>query len=74
MSGSNLDWAALASNNERLAGTAADGMGPANPDAAARWAELASQRERLVEAGDSLRGLTSSRHQTSELRLAVKAA
>jgi hypothetical protein len=75
MSGSNGDWAALASDNERLVRSAAD----REPRSAvldpglARWAELASQRERLVE-GESFGRLASSRHQTSELRLAVKAA
>jgi hypothetical protein len=76
MSDSNVDWAALASNNERLVRSAADGEARrANPDpASARWAELASQRERLVDAGESFGGLASSRHQTSELKLAVRAA
>ena len=76
MSGSNGDWAALASDNERLVRTAADRKtSSAAVDAdSARWAELASQRERLVDVAESFGGLASSRHQTSELRLAVKAA
>jgi hypothetical protein len=79
MSGSNGDWSALASDNERLVLTAADSeLTPATsrtPDLApARWAELASQRERLVDTGDSFGGLASSHLQTSELRLAVRVA
>jgi hypothetical protein len=76
MSGSNGDWAALASDNERLVRSAADNQtrSAALDPGQARWAELASQRERLVDAGESFGRLASSRHQTSELRLAVKAA
>jgi hypothetical protein len=71
------DWAALASQHERLLQEAdtklrQSGQSPVTPDSA-RWAELASQRERLVECSDPLYGLASS-PQPSGFRLAATTA
>lgn len=78
MSGSDGDWAALASDNERLVQVAAGEPVPADPSPShhgpAQWAELASQRERLVDLGESFGGLASSRSLTSQMRLAVRVA
>jgi hypothetical protein len=73
MSGSSEEWAALASQNERvMAGpenAVQAGAEPVN-SLPARWAELASQRERLVAP---LSGLASSSQSGTALRLAVRA-
>lgn len=66
-------WAALSSEHERLVLT------PENPAdtvcaGPTPWAELASQRERLLEPDAPLGGLASSSHVTSGLRLVVPAA
>ncbi|HSZ49677.1 MAG TPA: hypothetical protein VK823_30345 [Streptosporangiaceae bacterium] len=78
MSGISGDWAALASGNERLAGTSDDQprSADANPVSTlpARWAELASHRERLVGLADPLCELASSSPGTGGYRLAVSAA
>jgi hypothetical protein len=69
-------WQALSSEHERLAHPADDSTGAASPAGTvpARWAELASQRERLVAAAPPLSGLASSSHGQSDLRLVVRAA
>jgi hypothetical protein len=69
-------WAALSSENERLAPTADYSTGAAGPAGSvpARWAELASHRERLVAAAPLLGGLASSPQAESGLRLVVPAA
>jgi hypothetical protein len=76
MSSSKGDWAALGSGNERLVRTAGESeLRSAAPEPGpARWAELDSQRERLIDVVEPLGGLPGSRRQTSELRLAVRAA
>jgi hypothetical protein len=59
------DLVALASQNERLVELPGARLGPADASlgcpAPPRWAELASQRERLADCGDPLFGLASSR-------------
>jgi hypothetical protein len=69
------DWPALSSENERLAQAAGDSTGASSPAGTvpARWAELASQRERLIATAPPLSGLASSRAE-SDLRLVVRAA
>jgi len=69
-------WAALSSEHERLVFIPADQEQSAGTagDASARWAELASQRERLIESAAPLGGLASSSQETSGLRLVVRAA
>jgi hypothetical protein len=69
------EWAALSSENERLARAAGDSTGTSSPAGTvpARWAELASQRERLVATAPPLGGLASS-YAESGLRLVVRAA
>jgi hypothetical protein len=78
MSGNGADWAALASEHERLAGTTGTGARPGQVSPGrrrpAQWAELASQRERLVEFADPLPGLASSERGTASFRLVVPAA
>jgi hypothetical protein len=75
MSGICGNWTALSSENERLARAAGDSTGASGPAGTvpARWAELASQRERLVATAPPLSGLASS-HARSDLRLVVRAA
>jgi hypothetical protein len=77
MSAEGVDWAALASEYERLAGGTADGLRPATASTVVsqptRWAELASQRERLLEAVDPSR-LASSERGSASFRLVVPAA
>jgi hypothetical protein len=75
MSGITGYWAALSSEHERLAVTTADQEHHASTarDASARWEELASQRERLIEAAAPLGGLVSSSDRPG-LRLVVRAA
>ncbi|HXW46828.1 MAG TPA: hypothetical protein VEL03_18705 [Streptosporangiaceae bacterium] len=74
MSGDGVDWTALASEYERLAGDVAR-PGPASAAASqpAQWAELASQRERLLEAATAPE-LASSERGTAAFRLVVHAA
>jgi len=69
-------WDSLSSEHERLVFTPADQEQPpsAAGNASARWAELASQRERLIESAAPLGGLASSSQETSGLRLVVRAA
>jgi hypothetical protein len=67
------EWAALSSEHERLV------LLPENPVVPAssgpmRWAELASQRERLLEHDAPLSRLASSSQQTSGPRLVVRVA
>jgi hypothetical protein len=73
MSGNSEEWAALASQHERVMASAEAavpaGAEPVN-SRPARWAELASQRERLVAP---LSGLASSSQSGTALRLAVRA-
>lgn len=65
-------WDALSSEHERLVLTAENPAAPVGSPA--QWAELASQRERLVDAGAPLGGLASSAQTGSGLRLVVRAA
>ena len=67
------EWTALSSEHERLIFTAEDQAAPVQTGSA-RWAELASQRERLLEPDAPLGGLVSSSHDSSGLRLVVRAA
>ncbi len=69
-------WGALASEHERLVFTTADQEHDASTTqhASARWAELTSQRERLIEAAAPLGGLVSSSADAVGLRLVVRAA
>jgi hypothetical protein len=64
MSDDGREWAALASQNERLVGMPDARLGPADASLGrptpSRWNELASQRERLADACDPLFGLASS--------------
>ena len=62
-------WAALSSEHERLALIPENQADPVC-SGPARWAELASQRERLVAP---LSGLASTSQSGSALRLAVRA-
>ena len=67
------EWAALSSEHERLV------LLPENPAVPAcsgptRWAELASQRERLLEHDAPLSRLASSSQLTSGPRLVVRVA
>jgi hypothetical protein len=68
-----MQWAALSSEHERLALTPENQADPVC-SGPARWAELASQRERLLELDAPLGGLASSSRVTSGLRLVVPAA
>lgn len=72
------EWAALASDNERLIQVSEIQLTPADsgPSSHARpqWAELASQRERLVEYSDPLFGLTGSRRCVAGMRQVAGAA
>ena len=67
------EWAALSSEHERLV------LSPDNPAVPAcsgstRWAELASQRERLLEHDAPLSRLASSSRPTTAPRLVVRVA
>lgn len=65
MSGSDGRWAALHSQNERVAGHDELATGAAGRHGTAdrsQWAELASQDERLVNASDPLFRLASPHH------------
>ena len=66
-------WDALSSEHERLVLTDEN---PAAPVGAgpARWAALASQRERLFDAGAPLGGLEVPAQTAPGLRLVVRAA
>jgi len=77
MSADGLDWTALGSEYERLVSSAAGSEpAPSQPIALrpAQWAELASQRERLLEAVDLRSGLASSARGAASFRLAFSAA
>jgi hypothetical protein len=67
------EWTALSSEHERLIFTAGNQAAPVGTGPA-RWAELASQRERLLEPDAPLGGLVSSSQDSSGLRLVVPAA
>ena len=67
------EWTALSSEHERLIFTAENQAAPICTGPA-RWAELASQRERLLEPDAPLGGLVSSSQDSSGLRLVVPAA
>jgi hypothetical protein len=66
-------WEALSSEHERLALTDENPTAPGG-DGPAQWAELASQRERLIESAAPLGGLASSGQTAPGLRLVVRAA
>jgi hypothetical protein len=66
-------WDALSSEHERLVLTAEDPAAPAGAGPA-EWAELASQRERLIDSDAPLGGLASSAQIAPGLRLVVPTA
>lgn len=77
MSGSEGQWAAFSSRNERVAQQGELGGGlDVMPECSARanWAELASQSERLLDANDPLFRLCSPSHGAAGLRLVAGAA
>ena len=76
MSGIGGDWAVLSSEHERLVLSAEDKPRTAYPvcEPSAPWAELASQRERLIELAAPLSGLASSSDTAAGPRLVVRAA
>jgi len=77
MSVEGADWTALGSEYERLAGGSAgkpqSGLASIAVSQPTRWAELASQRERLLEAVRP-ETLASSERGTASFRLVVPAA
>jgi len=77
MSGAGGSWTELSSTNERIARLTDSAAFPACLQAAVaptQWAELASQSERLVQAGDPLFRLASSGQKATSMRLVATAA
>jgi len=77
MSGEVGNWTELSSTNERIARLTDSAAFPAclqEAGAPTRWAELASQSERLVDAGDPLFRLASSSQTATGMRLVATAA
>jgi hypothetical protein len=66
-------WAELSSQNERVIMQGERDYGPVLP-APSEWADLASSRERLLEASDPLFELASRSHASTGMRLVTGAA
>jgi hypothetical protein len=73
MSAEGVNWTLLGSEYERLGSPGDQGHISAAVSAPTQWAELASQRERLLEAVNPP-GLASSERGTASFRLVVPAA